>query len=41
VAKHHRLGRPEGGAALALMLEYQKSLGRRTALGPSAIGAKG
>ena len=25
---------PEGGAAPALMLEYQKSLGRRTALGP-------
>jgi hypothetical protein len=25
---------PEGGAAPALMLEYQKSRGRRTALGP-------
>jgi len=32
----HRAG-PEDGAALALMLEYQKSRGRRAVLGPGAV----
>jgi hypothetical protein len=32
------LARPEGGAAPSLMLEYQKSRRRRTALGPGDSG---